>query len=133
MADTGGEMSISRRGFHLLCALAGGALAVLVAAQATAASLADELVERLRMGFDAAGSEAEVEDLVLLGRFYQDRQLAPVWVSEQGATARAIALAPSTRFGTSSLSVCPTCNWLDATACIATTTKITPCSRPCSR
>jgi murein L,D-transpeptidase YcbB/YkuD len=77
----------------VLSALAAGALVTLVASQSLAATLAEELVERLRTGIDAATSEAEVDALVLLGRFYQERHLAPVWVTGHGATDRAAALA----------------------------------------
>lgn len=55
---------------------------------ASAATLADALTARLShgVGIDA---DREGEDLLILGRFYEARAMAPLWVTEAGPTGQA--------------------------------------------
>jgi murein L,D-transpeptidase YcbB/YkuD len=50
------------------------------------------LARHLRLGAGTA-SEQAAERLVVLAAFYQERQMAPLWLDESGATTRASALA----------------------------------------
>lgn len=65
---------------------AGLALAPLPAA---AVALGDALGAQLRAGVGTAATDDEIESLTVLERFYQARDLQPVWVEEAGATPRA--------------------------------------------
>lgn len=73
-----------------VCAVA---LLAVVATGAHAASLGEELLQQLRSGASVPASEENTEDLVLLTEFYQERQMAPVWVGADGASEQAFALA----------------------------------------
>jgi murein L,D-transpeptidase YcbB/YkuD len=77
----------------LACALAGGILAQALAAQATAATRAEGLLRQLQAGAGVPATERNAADLALLARFYQERQMRPLWITEQAATRRARTLA----------------------------------------
>ncbi len=57
---------------------------------------AEDLARYLRMGAGTA-SEQAAERLVVLAAFYRERQMAPLWLDENGATARARSLAAALR------------------------------------
>jgi murein L,D-transpeptidase YcbB/YkuD len=57
------------------------------------ASRAGELLRQLQAGAGAPASEQNAEDLALLARFYQERQMRPLWVSDHAVTARGRELA----------------------------------------
>ena len=68
-------------------------VAVVVPAPAFAASFAEELAAQLRLGAGSAVTEEDSDALAALERFYRDRALRPVWVSEERASERASQLA----------------------------------------
>ncbi|NIA68228.1 L,D-transpeptidase family protein [Pelagibius litoralis] len=70
--------------------LTGLALAPLPAA---ATALEDALGAQLRAGVGTAATDDEIESLTVLERFYQERDLQPLWVLETGAGLRARQLA----------------------------------------
>jgi murein L,D-transpeptidase YcbB/YkuD len=75
------------------------ALVLLVApaqAQVEANAAAEALARHLRMATGAT-SERAAEDLVVLAQFYRARQMAPLWLDEEGPNARALALAEMLR------------------------------------
>jgi L,D-transpeptidase YcbB len=71
-----------------------GAMVVLVAMTAAQAqSRAEKLLQQLRAGASVPASEQNAEDLALLARFYQERQMRPLWITDRAATGRAVELA----------------------------------------
>lgn len=60
---------------------------------ALAAPIEEALAARLERGLGGAAPEDEAAALAALGPFYTARGMAPLWVSEAGATARARTLA----------------------------------------
>lgn len=83
--------SMIRASCLVLCLfLASLALAPLPAA---ATALEDALGAQLRAGVGTAATDDEVESLTVLERFYQDRDLQPLWVLETGAGLKARQLA----------------------------------------
>jgi murein L,D-transpeptidase YcbB/YkuD len=63
------------------------------AAPAAAQDPAEQLALQLQLGTGETASERGAEDLVLLARFYKERQMAPLWLDASGPSARAGALA----------------------------------------
>jgi murein L,D-transpeptidase YcbB/YkuD len=71
-----------------------GAMVVLVAMTAAQAqSRAEKLLQQLQAGASVPASEQNAEDLALLARFYQERQMRPLWITDRAATGRAVELA----------------------------------------
>ena len=60
---------------------------------AAAATLGEALARLLASGMGGAASERNEHDLALLSRFYQEREMAPLWVTLGGVSARGAALA----------------------------------------
>ena len=52
-----------------------------------------EILRQLQSGAGVPATEPNATDLALLARFYEERQMRPLWISEQAATGRAHALA----------------------------------------
>jgi murein L,D-transpeptidase YcbB/YkuD len=75
--------------------LRGLVLAALLGAAVPAAAqdTAQQLAQQLQLGTDDTASERGAQDLVLLAQFYQERQMAPLWLDAGGPSARAKALA----------------------------------------
>ena len=63
--------------------------AALAPSPAAATALEDALGAQLRAGVGTAATDDEIESLTVLERFYQARDLQPVWVEEAGASPRA--------------------------------------------
>ena len=76
-----------------IAAWAGAILSIVMASQALAASAADGILRQLQSGAGVPATEPNATDLALLARFYEERQMRPLWISEQAATGRAHALA----------------------------------------
>ena len=75
------------------CVLVGTILASIDVVRGDTASHAEEILRQLGAGAGVPASEQNAEDLALLVRFYQERQLQPLWITEHAATARAGTLA----------------------------------------
>ena len=67
-------------------------LAAPAQAQDQANAAAEALAHHLRVATGAT-SERAAEDLVVLAQFYKARQMAPLWLGEEGPNRRALALA----------------------------------------
>jgi murein L,D-transpeptidase YcbB/YkuD len=72
---------------------AGALLAVALASQASAVSRAEAILRQLQSGAGVPASEPNAMDLALLARFYEARQMRPLWITDQAATGRARTLA----------------------------------------
>ena len=70
----------------------GALLALVLESQAIAASPAEAVLRQLQSGAGVAATERNATDLALLARFYEERQLRPLWITGQAATRRAHAL-----------------------------------------
>jgi L,D-transpeptidase YcbB len=68
-------------------------LSVILTFEAMAASRAEEILRQLQSGAGVPATERNATDLALLARFYEERQMRPLWITEQTATGRAHALA----------------------------------------
>ncbi len=68
-------------------------IAFVVSAPAFAGTVTEELAERLGRGVESPATEEEAQSLAVLAPFYGARAMVPLWVSEQGASARARTLA----------------------------------------
>jgi L,D-transpeptidase YcbB len=77
----------------LACAGAGALFALVLASQAMAASRAEGLLSELQAGAGVAASEQNAADLALLARFYQERQMRPLWITDRTVTGRGVELA----------------------------------------
>jgi murein L,D-transpeptidase YcbB/YkuD len=66
---------------------------LLPAAEPHAATLGEALALRLESAAGLAADEQSETDLVVLGRFYQEREMIPLWVTPAAVTARGTALA----------------------------------------
>jgi L,D-transpeptidase YcbB len=75
------------------CIWAGATLALIHPSHGESASRAEEILRQLQAGAGVPASEQNAEDLALLVRFYQERQMQPLWITEHAATARAGTLA----------------------------------------
>ena len=75
------------------CACAGVIFAEALAADATAATRAEGLLRQLQAGAGVPASERNAADLALLARFYEERQMRPLWTADQAATRRGRTLA----------------------------------------
>ena len=81
----------SRRGAVAIaaCLLIGAMLASMEAVRGDAAPHAQGLLGQLETGAGVPASEQNAEDLAVLARFYQERQMRPLWIGERSATERA--------------------------------------------
>jgi murein L,D-transpeptidase YcbB/YkuD len=70
----------------------GLAIALVLLPHAEAAD-AEDLLRQLQAGAGVPASEQNAEDLALLARFYDERQMRPLWITGEAATERAVALA----------------------------------------
>jgi murein L,D-transpeptidase YcbB/YkuD len=68
-------------------------LALILAAPAVAASRAADLLRQLQSGAGVPATEQNAADLALLARFYQERQMRPLWITGQTVAARGVELA----------------------------------------
>ncbi|MCE3248829.1 MAG: putative peptidoglycan binding domain protein [Geminicoccaceae bacterium] len=66
---------------------------VLLSGGGLAAATLGEALARLLASGTVAASERNEHDLALLSRFYQEREMAPLWVTSGGVSARGAALA----------------------------------------
>jgi murein L,D-transpeptidase YcbB/YkuD len=66
---------------------------LLAEGSAAAATLGEALARLLTSGTGGAASERNEHDLALLSRFYQEHEMAPLWVTSGGVSARGAALA----------------------------------------
>jgi hypothetical protein len=89
----------SRRGAVAIaaCLVIGAMLASMEAVRGEAAPHAQGLLGQLETGAGVPASEQNAEDLAVLARFYQERQMRPLWIGERSATERAGTLAGSSR------------------------------------
>ena len=70
-----------------------GAIALVFLPAAAAAAGAADLLRQLQAGAGVPASEQNAEDLALLARFYDERQMRPLWITDHAATERGVALA----------------------------------------
>jgi murein L,D-transpeptidase YcbB/YkuD len=84
-----------RRGARaaVACAWAGAIFALVLACPAMGASQAEALLRQLQAGAGVPATEQNAADLALLARFYEERQMRPLWIADQAATPRALTLA----------------------------------------
>jgi L,D-transpeptidase YcbB len=75
------------------CAWAGAIFVLVFASQAMGASRAEGLLRQLQAGAGVPATEQNAADLALLARFYEERQMRPLWITDQAATGRALTLA----------------------------------------
>jgi murein L,D-transpeptidase YcbB/YkuD len=78
----------------LVAAAGAWALAIaLVPLPHAEAADAEDLLRQLQAGAGVPASEQNAEDLALLARFYDERQMRPLWITGEAATERGVALA----------------------------------------
>jgi L,D-transpeptidase YcbB len=82
-----------RVGPKAFCAWVGAFLTLVLASPALAASAAEGILQQLQSGAGVAATERNATDLALLARFYEERQMRPLWIADRAPTGRAHALA----------------------------------------